>query len=80
MVTCAAPGVHGLSTGTHGCGVSVPIAAAVAAATCGFDIEVHIPNGGTLLAETSLTTPAAAVACTSVPDAENVDGEVPNEH
>jgi hypothetical protein len=32
-------------TGTHGCGVSTPNAAAVAAATAGFDIAVHIPKG-----------------------------------
>ena len=30
---------------THGCGVRTPIAAAVAAATCGFAMDVHIPNG-----------------------------------
>jgi hypothetical protein len=80
IVTSLEPGVHGLSTGTHGCGVSVPIAALVAAATCGFESEVHIPKGGTLLGATSLTTPASAVADTSVPDAANVDGVVPNEH
>jgi hypothetical protein len=37
-------------------------------------------NGGTLLAATSVTTPAAAVASTSTPDAANVDGAVPKEH
>lgn len=31
--------------GRHGMGVSTPMAAAVAAATCGLDIEVHMPNG-----------------------------------
>ena len=37
MVTTDAPGDQGEgSTGTQGCGVSLPIAAAVAAATCGF--------------------------------------------
>ena len=44
--TVAEPGVHGLVvTGMHGCGVSTPKAADVAAATCGFDGVVHIPNG-----------------------------------
>ena len=40
------PGVHGAAmTGTHGWGVRTPDAAAVAAATCGFDGVVHMPNG-----------------------------------
>jgi hypothetical protein len=34
----AEPGDHGAPiAGTHGCGVNTPLAAAVAAATCGFD-------------------------------------------
>ena len=32
-------------TGTQGIGVKTPSAAAVAAATCGFAMEVHIPKG-----------------------------------
>lgn len=79
IATCAAPGVQGLSTGTQGCGVSVP-AALVAAATWGLDSDEHIPNPGTLLAATSVTTPAAAVASTSVPDAVKVAGLEPKEH
>ncbi len=31
--------------GTHGMGVSTPRAAAVAEATCGLAMEVHIPHG-----------------------------------
>lgn len=39
-------GVHGATgTGTHGMGVNVPSAAAVAAATCGFASDWHMPNG-----------------------------------
>jgi len=34
-------------TGTQGIGVSTPSAAAVAAATVGFDGDEHIPNGST---------------------------------
>src|SRR3954471_15013892 len=34
--------------GTHGIGVSTPKAAALAAATVGFAILEHIPNGGML--------------------------------
>ena len=80
IVTSLEPGVHGARTGTQGCGVSVPEAALVAAATWGFAVDVHIPNGGTFDAATSLTTPAAPVAETSVPEAEKVAGVVPNEH
>jgi hypothetical protein len=60
--------------------VSVPLAALVAAATCGLESEVQSANGGTLLGATSVTTPAAAVADTSTPEAAKVDGAVPNEH
>lgn len=45
-ITVAAPGAQGDAvTGTQGCGVNTPIAAAVADATAGLAIEVHIPNG-----------------------------------
>jgi hypothetical protein len=80
IVTSADPGVQGLSTGMHGCGVRAPIAALVAAAARGVASDVYIPNGGTLLGATSLTTPATAVADTSTPVAAKVDGVVPNEH
>lgn len=44
--TVGEPGAQGAAvTGTHGCGVRTPIATAVAAATCGFAMDVHIPNG-----------------------------------
>jgi hypothetical protein len=80
IVTAAEPGVHGLKTGTQDCGVSVPIAAAVALATWGFASDEHMPNPGTLLGEMSLTTPEALVAVTSVPVALKVAGVVPKEH
>jgi hypothetical protein len=74
IVTSEAPGDHGFNTGTHGCG------APSAAETAGFDGAVQSPNGGTFDVLTSLITPAAALAETAVPDAENVDGELPKEH
>ena len=47
--TFAEPGTHGaVVTGIQGMGVSTPKAAAVAAATVGFEGDVHIPNGGIL--------------------------------
>src|SRR6201999_4302773 len=64
----------------HGCGVSTFCAAAVAEATCGLDMDMHIPNVGTFAAATSVTTPAAVPAEVWAPDAANVAGVVPNEH
>src|ERR1039458_7921944 len=44
--TVGAPGTHGAGVfGMHGMGVRTPSAAAVAAATVGFDGDMHIPNG-----------------------------------
>ena len=44
--TVGEPGAHGAEiTGIHGIGVKTPIAADVAAATCGFAMDVHIPKG-----------------------------------
>ncbi len=48
-IVFAAPGFHGVVTGTQGIGVSTPSAAVVAAATVGFDGLMHIPNGGMLV-------------------------------
>ena len=46
--TVGLPGDHGaVRTGTQGIGVKTPIAAAVAEATVGFAIELHMPNGST---------------------------------
>jgi len=40
------PGIHGAAiTGMQGMGVSTPLAAAVAAATCGLAIDWHMPKG-----------------------------------
>ena len=45
--TVGDPGTHGAGVaGMHGMGVSTPKAAAVAAATMGFDGDWHMPNGG----------------------------------
>lgn len=44
--TVGDPGAHGAGiTGTHGIGVKVPNAAAVAAATVGLANDEHMPNG-----------------------------------
>src|SRR3954465_3795018 len=44
--TVGAPGAHGAVTGTHGMGVSTPRAAAVAEATVGLAMDMHMPKGG----------------------------------
>jgi hypothetical protein len=81
MVTDEDPGLHGPTTrGTHGCGVSTPIAADVAEATAGLEREVHIPKGGMLAAVVSVTTPTGEPVVTSVPVAANEEGVVPIEH
>jgi hypothetical protein len=44
--TVGEPGIHGaVVTGIQGIGVSTPIAAAVAAATVGFEGDWHMPKG-----------------------------------
>jgi hypothetical protein len=44
--TVGAPTIHGaVVTGMQGIGVIAPAAAAVAAATMGFDVELHWPKG-----------------------------------
>lgn len=46
MSTVGQPGAQGAGiTGTQGMGVSTPMAAAVAEATVGLDMEVHMPKG-----------------------------------
>jgi hypothetical protein len=58
----------------------VPLAAAVAAATCGLAGDWQSPKGGTLLAAVSVMTPTGVVAETCAPDAAKVDGAAPIEH
>ena len=44
--TVGEPGAHGADiTGIQGMGVKTPMAADVAADTCGFAMDVHIPKG-----------------------------------
>lgn len=64
--TVGEPGAHGAAvTGTHGIGVSTPIAAAVAAATCGLAGQLHMPNGMTLtMGALSMIVAAGAPAMT----------------
>lgn len=62
----AAPGVQGeVVTGMQGIGVKTPSAAAVAAATVGLAIDMHMPKGGMLvIGIKSMILAAGAVALT----------------
>ena len=80
MVTVGEPGAHGaLVAGTQGWGVRTPKAAAVADATCGLAMEVHIPNVGILdIGAKSIIVAAGVVAVTVGADvALSVAGAAP---
>jgi hypothetical protein len=84
MTTLVDPGVHGADVaGTQGCGVSTPAAAAVAAATCGFSGDLHIPNDAMfVIGKVSCTVAAGVVRPKDVPRAGstvNEDGVDPIE-
>lgn len=67
-VTRLEPGDHGpVVAGTQGCGVSVPMAAEVAAATCGFASDWHIPKGPILVMGTVSAIVAAGFSSASEP-------------
>jgi hypothetical protein len=82
-ITVGIPGVQGATMfGMHGCGVSTPDAAAVAAATCGLAVLEHMPNGMTFAMGTW-----SVMTATGVPDwtlwvggTMREDGVVPNVH
>ena len=74
------PGAHGaVTTGTHGCGVSTPCAAEVAAATCGFARVWHMPNGGMFdIGRKSITVATGLLLDVVAPGwSTSCDGEVP---
>jgi len=78
-VTLREPGVHGVEVaGTQGCGVSVPWAAVVAAATCGLARLTHIPNDAMLVVGLkSVTTANVVVAVAGPGSAVSAAGVVP---
>ena len=76
-------GIHALVAGMHGCGVNTPSAAAVAAATCGFANDEHIPKGLILIidfASVKVATGLPLIWIIGALVAFNTDGVVPNEH
>jgi hypothetical protein len=83
IITVGAPGAHGpAATGVHGIGVIAPRAAAVAAATAGFNIELHWPNIGMFMNGTWSMIVAAGVCVSTWPAGRTVSGlgEVPKLH
>jgi hypothetical protein len=62
--------------GRHGIGVNTPIAAAVAEATCGLDIDMHIPNGGILtIGLFSMMVAAAGPPALTIPTGKTLSAE-----
>jgi len=78
----AEPGVHGIVTGMQGMGVSTPSAAAVAAATVGFAMDIHMPKGGMLVMGTQSIMLAAGVPAMVLlmGKTDRAEGAMPNEH
>lgn len=83
-MTLVAPGVHGdVVMGTQGMGVSTPMAAAVAEATCGLLGLEHIPKVGMLAIGANAWMLAAGVShVTGVPVGKTLRtaGAMPNVH
>ena len=83
-LTVDEPGLHGATvTGRHGIGVSTPRAAAVAAATCGFEGDEHIPKGGMFIpGAKSMIVPIGMFDARTVgaEEATKDEGAAPNEH
>ena len=82
IMQVADPGTQGAVTGMHGIGVSTPSAAAVAAATVGLAMDMHIPNGGmfTMGAQSMMVAAGAPAIVLLVGKTLSVEGAMPNEH
>ena len=83
IMTVAEPGAQGATvTGTQGMGVKTPQAAAVADATAGLAMDVHMPKGGMFVMGTKSMMLAAGVVALVllVGKTDRTDGASPNEH
>jgi hypothetical protein len=76
------PGVQGAVTGMQGIGVRTPRAAAVAAATVGFAMDMHMANGGmlTIGAQSMVVAAGAPAMVLFVGSTFSVEGAMPNVH
>jgi hypothetical protein len=80
-ITLGQPGIQGADViGTHGIGVSTPRAAAVALATSGLAMDIHIPKVGMFVIGTkSLMLPAGIPAALTICGVGmNAAGAAPN--
>jgi hypothetical protein len=82
IMQVAEPGTHGAVTGTQGIGVNTPKAAAVAEATVGFAMDVHIPKVGMLVIGIQSAIVAAGVPAMVllVGNTTRAEGATPKEH
>jgi len=82
IITVAEPGTQGAVTGMQGIGVSTPRAAAVAAATVGLAMDMHMPNGGmlTMGAQSMMVAAGAPAMVLFVGKTLSVDGAMPKVH
>jgi hypothetical protein len=82
--TVGEPGTHGAVVfGIHGIGVNTPSAAAVADATVGLAMDMHIPNGG-MFSRGFMSMMVAAGILLHITlfagNTVNVPGAIPNVH
>src|SRR5579859_158560 len=82
IITVGEPGTQGAVTGMQGMGVSTPRAAAVAAATVGLAIDMHMPNGGmfTMGLKSMMVAAGAPAMVLLVGRTLSVEGAMPNGH
>jgi hypothetical protein len=84
IMTVAEPGDQGAAVfGMHGMGVNTPSAAAVAEATVGFAIDMHMPKGGMFtmgLLSMMFAAGGPAPMTLFAGSTLNVLGATPNEH
>ena len=81
--TVGEPGAQGaVVTGKHGCGVSTPKAAAVAAATIGLAIDWHMPKGNIFIIGllSIMLAMGIAVIVLFIGSTVRLEGDVPKEH
>ncbi len=76
------PGVQGAVTGIQGIGVRTPSAAAVAAATVGLAMDIHIPKVGmlTIGAQSMIVAAGAPAIVLLVGRTLSVEGAMPKVH
>jgi|ERR1017187_789828 hypothetical protein len=82
IMTVAEPGVHGAVTGTQGMGVSTPKAAAVAEATAGLAMDMHMPNVGMFVIgmESAMLAAGVVALVLLIGSTARAEGATPKEH